>query len=112
MSDVEADFAIPKDLSERGREAALALIAFWRAEGALNAGGGRVFEAPGAWARRGEEYGRGSVLVVIHDGGDHAGSMNWDYEQYERIEALAKALEPLRLFVEQCTSWYSAVYAR
>lgn len=105
-----ADFALPADLQGLGRLAAEAMIAFWRAEGTLDAGGCRVFYSPQEWTKRGEEYGRASLLVVVHDGGMHAGSLSYDREQYARVEALNAALQPLGVFVEQCTGWYSAVY--
>ena len=105
-----ADFALPADLQGQGRLAAEAMVAFWRAEGALDAGGCRVFFSPQEWTARGEEYGRASLLVVVHDGGMHAGSISYDREQYDRVAALDAALRPLGVYVEQCTSWYSAVY--
>lgn len=33
-----------------------------------------------------------------------------DHCAYESMEGVRKALEPLGLYAEQCTSWYSAVY--
>lgn len=105
-----ADFALPADLKGPGRLVAEAMTAFWRAEGTLDAGGCRVFYSPQEWMKRGEEYGRDSLLVVVHDGGMHAGSLSYDREQYARVEALNAALQPLGVFVEQCTGWYSAVY--
>ena len=70
----------------------------------------RVFWAPGEWRERGELYGLNSVLVVTHDGGDHAPWFSWDYGYYGLIEEMRRALEACGLFAEQCTSWYSAIY--
>lgn len=36
---------------------------------------------------------------------------NYAYDEPELGEALRQELAPLGLFVEQCTSWFSAVYA-
>lgn len=73
-------------------------------------GGCQPFYTPQAWEARGEKYGTGSVLVLVHDGGDLAPFCNYDYEQYDRIEKFSKALAEDGFYVENCTSWYSAVY--
>ena len=49
---------------------------------------------------------------MVHDGGDQARYFNLDYEQYEAHERMHAHLEQLGLYAEQCTGWYSAVYAR
>ena len=112
MSDKATDFAIPEGLSAKGREAAEAIIKFLEANGADDAGGCKVFYTPKEWADRDEEYGLKSELVVVHDGGDHAGAFNYSYEQYDLIDGLLETLEPLGLYAEQCTCWYSAIYCR
>jgi hypothetical protein len=71
-----------------------------------------AFYTPEEWRARGEKYGALSVLVVVHDGGPYAPLFNYDYEDYKAIEAMQKALEPLGLYAEQCTGWYSAIYRR
>lgn len=63
------------------------------------------------WRKRGEDYGNGAVLVVVHDGGPFAPYFNWDYCDYEAVERMSSALESLGLFAEQCTCWYSAIYS-
>lgn len=65
---------------------------------------------PRKWEERGEAYAKGAFLVVLHDGGDHAGYFNFDYQQYENIDALTKMLQPYGLFAENATSWYSGIY--
>lgn len=73
-------------------------------------GGCRPFYSPDEWLERGEEYGHNSVLILVHDGGDLAPYCNWDYCEYEKIDKLSNALEVSGYYVEQCTTWYSAVY--
>jgi len=69
-----------------------------------------VFYTPEEWKERREQYGTDSLLVVCHDGGDHAPFFNLDYEAYARWEEMIAALRPLGVYSEQCTSWYSAIY--
>lgn len=101
------DLKVPEGLSDLGKKAAEAVLA---TTGAESGGGCRAFYTPEEWAARGEKYGTGSVLVVVHDGGDLAPSFNMDHCAYESMERVRKALEPLGLYAEQCTSWYSAIY--
>lgn len=73
-------------------------------------GGSRAFYSPKEWRERGESYGQQSVLILCHDGGDLAPLCNWDYECYKSMEAFKDFLRQKGFYVEQCTSWYSAVY--
>lgn len=75
-------------------------------------GGCRAFYTPEEWIDRGESYGKESKLIVCHDGGDLAKFCNFDYQQYKAIDRMEKALAEIGYYVEQCTSWYSAVYAK
>jgi len=101
---------IPDDLSEQGRQAANVILEFLAARDLTYHGGGGRFYSPQQWQDRGEANGLESLLVVTHDGGDHARAMNLDYEQYELHEALQKKLQEHGMFMEGCTCWYSAVY--
>ena len=65
---------------------------------------------PKEWRDTGAEYGHYSSMIVVHDGGDHAGFFNYDYCQYDHINEMYKALKPLGFYAEQCTCWYSAIY--
>lgn len=105
-----ADWAIPSELSAKGREAAAVIVAFLKDRDMGDPCGGGRFYTPEEWDERGEQYGRGSLLVITHDGGGHAPAFNWDYEAYDLIEDLRQALLKIGVYVEQCTSWYSAVY--
>jgi len=102
------DFDIPGDLCPRAEKAAEAIV---RLLGPDASGGGcRAFYSPEEWRERGETYGRKSLLVLVHDGGDLARHCNYDYGDYKAVERLAETLKPFDLYVEACTSWYSAVY--
>ena len=106
-------YAIPKGLTRKARSAAQAIVREVRSQRGADAtsGGDTPFYTPERWKERGEDYGQGSILIVTHDGGDHAGCFNLDYCEYERHEAMRQALERAGCWVEQCTCWYSAVYA-
>lgn len=101
------DLKVPEGLSDLGKKAADAILATTKAG---SGGGCRAFYTPAEWEARGEKYGSGSELIVVHDGGDLAPSFNMDYCCYESVEEVQKALERLGLYAEQCTSWYSAIY--
>ena len=75
-----------------------------------SSGGNTTFQNPQEWQNKGEKYGIHSDLVVIHDGGDMAAFCNSDYGQYGKMEKLANFLNEKGFFIEECTSWYSAVY--
>jgi len=57
------------------------------------------------------DYGRGSILIIIHEEDDTlARHCSYDRYDYLAIEKLSKALNHEGYWVEQCTTWYSAVY--
>jgi len=88
-------------------------------------GGCRAFYTPQEWHDQKEDYGTESKLIIVYDGGDLSYYMNMDknysiylmmrdegveatpYASYEKVR---KALEEAGYMVEECTSWYSAVY--
>lgn len=88
-----------------------AFVAFLEAKGRTYTGGCTTFYTPEEWKARGEDYGTESLFVVVHDGGDVAAVCNYDYGDYALIEEGSKALAKAGAFVENCTGWYSAVYA-
>ena len=108
--ETEKNWPIPADLGDQGRVAAQVILDFLEEKGLTYHGGGGRFYSPQEWEDRGEEYGRRSLLVITHDGGDHAPAMNIDYGAYSLYEELSDRLRTQGLFIEQCTSWYSAVY--
>ncbi len=101
---------IPAGLSPQGTTAANVILEFLQEKDAAYHGGGGKFYSPEEWADRGEQYGLRSQLIITHDGGDHAPAFNIDYGAYEFQEELVGRLRNHGLYVEQCTSWYSAVY--
>ena len=100
----------PANLSKEGKNAVTAIVRLLKKHHATHMGGCKAFYSPIEWAARGEKYGCNSVLVLVHDGGALRDFCNYDAECPSRIEAMIKALEPLGLYVESCTGWYSAVY--
>lgn len=108
--ETEKNWPIPADLDDRGRTAAQVILEFLEEKDLTYHGGGGRFYSPQEWQDRGELYGVRSVLVITHDGGDHAAALIIDYGAYTLMEELADRLREHRLYVEQCTSWYSAVY--
>ncbi|MFW3123836.1 hypothetical protein MMAG44476_39265 [Mycolicibacterium mageritense DSM 44476 = CIP 104973] len=108
----ETLWPIPDDLRGTGRTAAETIRAFLDKHDLMEHGGGGRFYTPEQWADRGEDYGTKSLLVVTHDGGDHARAFNLDYGNHQSHEALQNALGEVGMYVEGCTTWYSAVYRR
>lgn len=104
------EWPIPDDLSADGRRAAEAIHAFLVARDMSYHGGGGRFYSPQMWKDRGERYGTESLLVITHDGGDHACAFNLDYGAHAVHEELQNRLGELGMFVEAATSWYSSVY--
>lgn len=99
-------------LSGKARTLARAIVDWLTARyGKAPEGGGcRAFYGAKAWKERREDYGTTGVLVLVHDGGDLAPYCSWDYCHYAALEDFREFLEGRGYYVEQCTSWYSAVY--
>ena len=70
----------------------------------------QTFHSPKEWKKRGEIYGLGSVLILCHDGGCLSAYCDHAIGNYDAMERLRLCLEKKEFFVEQCTSWYSAIY--
>ena len=92
-----------EQLNEEERTIASAVIAVVGADKDFEG----AFRSPGEWN---DDYGRGSELILVHDGGPLAPYCSYDYQDYECIEELSAALSKIGCYVEQCTCWYSAVY--
>ncbi len=105
------EWPLPNGLSTSGRRAAEAIHEFLATKDLEYHGGGGRFYSPAQWRDRGERYGLSSLLIVTHDGGDHAGAFNLDYEQYALNNELTQWLRDNGFWMEQCTSWYTAIYA-
>jgi hypothetical protein len=106
----DAAYALPEDLFADGKAAAAVIMDFLQSRDLLHAGGQRVFWSPGAWKARGEQYGHNALLIVCHDGGDHALAFNEDYEHYRTCADMVAALARAGFYHEPCTGWYTAVY--
>jgi hypothetical protein len=104
------EFRMPEGLCERGRAAWRAIMDRLHEEGRLHSGGCRVFYSPAEWKERGEQYGTESLLIVVHDGGDHAGYFTLDAFAYAALDRMQEDLACVGAYAETCTSWYSAVY--
>lgn len=104
-------FDLPEDASPAAARVHEAIMAVLNdAPYELSTGGGRAFYTPEEWRARGEQYGRESVLIVVHDGGDHAHYFNPDYEGHHAKSIMDKALDKIGCYAEPCTCWYTAVY--
>lgn len=108
--ETEQQWPIPAGLSPQGLTAATVIRDFLQEKGLTYHGGGGKFYTSEEWIDRGEQYGTNSVLVITHDGGDHAVALDWDYGAYAIREELTERLGKHGLYVEECTSWFSAVY--
>lgn len=113
----DKEMKVPETLKGLAREAAEKVVAFIRTNHKAVFGqdkepsaGGKMFYTPKEWKARGELYGTKALVVVVHDGGDHAPYFNWDYECYKAVEGLTEELAKIGCFPEQCTCWYSAIY--
>jgi hypothetical protein len=71
----------------------------------------KYFYSPEEWQARGESYGLQSELLIIHEEGYMTKYCNLVLEEdYAAYELLVEKLSKEVVYVEQCTSWYSAVY--
>lgn len=51
-------------------------------------------------------------LCVVHDGPPAAPFFNYDYEDYASIEQMTQLLNPLNVYTEDQTGWYSAIFKK
>lgn len=107
---VNWDLDMPEDADHEQALAYQHIMDFIIEHELTDTGGCRVFYTPEEWKLRGEVYGRDSLLIVVHDGGDHAPAFNLDYGMYDISDKLREHMRKEGYMVEQCTSWYSAVY--
>ena len=104
------DLQQPENLSDKGKQAHSAILAFLEKHGLTYTGGCRAFYSPKEWAERGEEYGDDGELIVVHDGGCVGNAFSYDNENYKMIEEMNETLKPLGVYSEPCTRWYTAIY--
>lgn len=108
---VEADFAKPDNLDTDGERAYAVIVNFLVENNLTYTGGCTTFYSPMEWRERGEDYGCNSKLIVVYEGSDVRRAFSLDGYDYDMNDKLNKALEANDLFSEECTMWYSAVYA-
>jgi len=100
-----------KNISGKALVAAETVLEFLQEEGwAVDINDNQTFHSPKEWKKRGEIYGLGSVLILCHDGGCLSAYCDHAIGNYDAMERLRLWLEKKEFFVEQCTSWYSAIY--
>ena len=102
------------NLSGKAKKIADGIVAWMtdRSGESPDGGGCRAFYSTKEWKDRGESYGLNSLLILCHDGGDLGPLCSWDYECYKAMDDFSNFLrEKHGVYIEQCTSWYSAVYS-
>lgn len=106
------DFAMPEGLTEDGQTAWKAIVTLLMSEDPrMSTGGCKAFRSPQFHLEtQGEKYGKGSVLIVVYDGGDHRPYFTLDAECYDLVERMQQVLSAVGFYVEECTGWYAAVY--
>jgi len=125
------NLAMPERLDTDGKRAYSTIKKYLDNFSHIETGGCQTFYSPKEWEDRGEEYGIGSKLIVVYDGGDMRPYFNMDaaydghcmlaefYEDvgdsllndpYHSYESMQSALRKEGLYFEECTNWYAAVY--
>ena len=105
------DFQMPEGLSDAGQNAWKAIVTLLMTDDPrMSTGGCKAFRSPAEHAARGEKYGKESELVIVYDGGDHRPYFTLDAECYDLVERMNDMLRPIGLYIEECTTWYAAVY--
>ncbi len=107
----KVDNSRPEGLCEKGNQAYDIIMRALTVYDKLNTGGCQTFYSPQEWKDRGEAYGCESVLIVVHDGGDHRPFFTLDGEVYAMYEFLLETLSNEGgMYQETCTCWYTAIY--
>jgi hypothetical protein len=104
------NLAAPKDITPLATQAVASIVAVLVMEGSDYTGGCKTFYSPQEWAERGEKYGKDSLLIVAHDGGEVSRYFDYDRGDYSAIARMDNALRLLGLFAEAQTNWYTAIY--
>ena len=105
-----SDLAEPANLSPEGKKAYKAIMAFLNDRAMTFTGGCKAFYSPQEWQERGEQYGEGSELIVVHDGGDLSYLFNLDHGYYILAESMNNAIEKTGCYPEGMTCWATAIY--
>ncbi len=80
-------------------------------------GGCKAFYSPEEWLEdRGEQYGKGSELIVVYDGGDLRQFFNSNecgaHGYWTMFEEMIHELAKVGMYFEECTGWYCAIYRK
>ena len=115
-STIKAGFKTPKGISQKGRKAAKIIREFLE-KNLLDYAPpeSNLFMSPKDWKDRGEEYGDGAELILIHEGFDAGEALSLDkacYSPagYRLYEELNKKLREEGLWMEEMYCWSCAVY--
>jgi len=115
MKSKDPTIEIPTGLSKLGRKAAHCILETMGAKdiekSGFTTGGCKLFYSSKEWRERGESYGRNSILVVVHDGGDAFNWFNQDGGCFALTDKMDEELGKIGCYAEPCTGWYTAVYA-
>jgi|TARA_R100000656_G_scaffold104176_4_gene76421 hypothetical protein len=101
------DLKVPENLSLDGIVACGAIIRLAQRHRMTFTGGCKAFYSPKEWEERGESYGCDSELVVVYDGSELSQLCRFDGDLYGEMR---RELEKLGLWIDECMSWYAAVY--
>lgn len=105
---------IPAGLSKDGERAAK-IIRDYLTDNKLTWCESDLFMTPQEWGDRGEQYGNGSILILIHETGAAGEALSYDKaacaaRPYHHLEKLMRTLASAGFYSEQMYSWSSAVY--
>lgn len=105
-------FSIDDDMSEEAATLARSIRDVLHTYNRAFAGGCKVFSSPESH-QKGEGLGdmpENCVLVIIHDGGSHAGFFNECYEQPVLKKIMDDHLRELGYVAQRETSWYTYIF--
>lgn len=104
---------MPEGLSDLGMKAYNEVMRTLNAFNKTYTGGCKAFYSPQEWKDRGEKYGLKSHLIVVYDGGDLSRFFNSGcamMDGFRSYEFMISELKYSKLYFEECTNWYSAIY--
>ena len=104
------DLEKPAGLSTKGQEAWKAIMKVLIANDAYFTGGCKTFYSPAEWTGGGRSYCENSELVVVYDGGSVAPFFEYDYECYDAVGKMKKALADVGLYFEPATNCIAGIY--
>jgi len=104
---------VPKGLTRQGRKAAFLIRRYCIDNDMVN--NEKLFRTPEEWTGRGEKYGEGAVLILIHECCEAGEALSHDkaYEAprpYHLLNELTEKLRDEGFFMEEMYRWAAAVY--